>query len=72
MSKKLNDICGFVGASDKGDGYFKVKVQNESFWLRNCEKDESGIWHGIVDNSLLNTEFHGLDYNDRVIFELIE
>jgi len=70
--KNLNNIRGFVGATRHEEDYFKVKVQNESFWLRDCKQDPCGVWSGIVDNELLSTDNHGLKFNDEVEFELMQ
>ena len=69
--KNLNSITGFnwVSAGNNKEGLGKVSVCGESFWLRKCEKQEDGSWVGIVDNTPLFTQKHGLSLNDTVVFK---
>jgi hypothetical protein len=66
----LNDLAGFQWASSpRGDGFAKVCLCGESFWLRECTRqDDTDLWSGIVDNELVDTQEHGLDLDDVVCF----
>jgi hypothetical protein len=66
----LNDLPGFQWASSpRGDGFAKVCLCGESFWLRECARqDDTDLWSGIVDNELVDTQEHGLDLDDVVCF----
>lgn len=68
--KHLNDIKGFIGLIKNDGNAFKVTVQNEHFWIRDCNYKD-GLWYGVVDNELLMTENHGLEFGDTVSFELM-
>jgi len=69
--KNLNDIRGFTGLIKNDGNAFKIQVLNESFWLRDCNYID-GEWNGTVDNDLVLTGEHGLEYNDKVRFQLID
>lgn len=68
--KHLNDLRGFAWvATGNLDGLAKVSIAGESFWLRDCRLMYSpNVYQGLVDNYLLFTEDHGLNYNDLVSF----
>jgi hypothetical protein len=70
--KHLNSIEGFnwVSTGNNSENMGKVSICGESFWLRECKKQADGIWYGIVDNSPLFTEVHGLKLNDNVTFTI--
>ena len=72
--KHLNDIDGFnwVSVGNNKDRLGKVSICGESFWLRECEKQDDDIWGGIVDNTPLFTQEHGLRFDDIVTFRILE
>jgi len=68
--KHLNDIPGFQWAAFKaGNGYGKVCLCHESFWIEECVERGDGVVEGVVANFLLAEEDHGLKYGDRVTFK---
>jgi hypothetical protein len=66
----LNSINGFrwISIGNNDQSLAKTNICGEVFWIRECEKQENGFWKGIVDNTLLFTDQHGLNLNDEVIF----
>jgi len=52
---------------DKGS-IVKICVDGERFWARVVGVEEEKIT-GFIDNDLINTDDHGLDYNDLIEFE---
>jgi hypothetical protein len=68
----LNFLSTFswVSGTNK-DGYAKASVGSEAFWIKNCQeiKLEGKLgFEGVIDNHLLNTAVHGLNYGDKVAF----
>ena len=70
----LNDLPGFswAAAGNNPDGYGKVAISGESFWLCDCHKNHQGLWYGTIANNLLCTRDHGLTYGQRVSFHIAE
>jgi hypothetical protein len=68
--KFLNHVTGFSWATKPrdGDGYAKVSVGGESFWLRDCEEVDATTFMGVIDNELVCTDTHGLLLDDVVFF----
>ena len=65
----LNDRPSFRGASDmNSEGYAKVSLGGESFWIKNCFRHMEDII-GIVDNRLLFSDRHFIHCGDKVRFK---
>lgn len=53
------------------DGYAKASIGGESFWIKNCREiklENKPRFEGVIDNHLINTAVHGLNYGDKVAF----
>lgn len=68
--KNLNSIKGFNWVSAGNNKDKKVSICGESFWLRECEKQDDDTWRGVVDNIPVFTQEHGLKFDDAVTFDL--
>lgn len=67
----VNDLPGFIQASDVRNGAAQVVVAGEIVWLRNCRSvriGEKDGFQGDVCNVLESTRFHGLSLGDTVVF----
>ena len=53
--------------SGKYEDMGKVSIGGECFWLR--EYVEGEPWTGIVDNTPLFSDVHGLHYNEKISFD---
>lgn len=65
----LNNMNNFSFATDiNKDGFAKVGVGGESFWIADCTKEGDKIT-GVIDNALICTGTgHGLALGDTVSF----
>ena len=63
----LNDLPEFQWASAGNNEHMlgKVCIGHESFWLRDCQEGDNGVWVGYVDNQPYGCE---LNLGDRVSF----
>jgi len=67
--KNLNECNGFNWVTKpKEDGYAKCSVGGESFWIKDCVSSGNGTFVGVVDNTLLCTDVHGLSFGDVIEF----
>ena len=70
--KILNFIEGFSWASSVNeDNNAKVSICGESFWISDCQPtsiEGQPAVKGKIANNLMDTDRHGLNYGEEVIF----
>lgn len=68
----LNDLDSFNWVLQKdfkdATDFCKTSISGERFWLRDCVKVDEKMWLGVIDNKLLLTDVHGLEYDQKVSF----